>query len=274
MPDSPALDHARDLNRLAELASQPEALRDVMRGALASLRDVISYDLAVIYELRGARLTALAAEGPLADDRVRAHQLELAAHPTIRRALELRRPIPLEEHHHHSDEGDPYDGVLDLPPGHSCMVVPLFAADRGLGIITLDRTTCGVYRQDAVQLAGVYGQIVSLAMMFAAQARALARLRAQLQGENQLLQQEVGSSDWAIEQLERSASPAMQAIVRTARQVALANLPVLIQGETGSGKEVLAKALHAWSARARAPFVKLNCAALPENLIESELFGH
>src|SRR5690606_37865212 len=63
-------------------------------------------------------------------------------------------------------------------------------------------------------------------------------------------------------------------LVRVAKQVAASQLPVLIGGETGSGKEVLAQAIHAWSPRSEGPFVKLNCAAIPENLVESELFGH
>ncbi|MEO1086294.1 MAG: sigma 54-interacting transcriptional regulator, partial [Acidobacteriota bacterium] len=66
----------------------------------------------------------------------------------------------------------------------------------------------------------------------------------------------------------------MQELVRLARQVAVADLPILVLGETGTGKEVLAEALHAFSPRAQRPFVKLNCAAIPENLVESELFGH
>jgi transcriptional regulator of acetoin/glycerol metabolism len=62
--------------------------------------------------------------------------------------------------------------------------------------------------------------------------------------------------------------------VRTARRVADSDLPVLIQGPTGSGKEAFAHAMHAVSARAAKPFVAVNCAAIPESLIESELFGY
>jgi DNA-binding NtrC family response regulator len=57
-------------------------------------------------------------------------------------------------------------------------------------------------------------------------------------------------------------------------QVAAAHIPVLVQGETGSGKEILARQLHALSSRAKKPFLKVNCAALPSELIESELFGY
>ncbi len=69
-------------------------------------------------------------------------------------------------------------------------------------------------------------------------------------------------------------SPQMQALLRRAQQVARAQTPVLIRGERGSGKERLARAIHAWSARADHPFVSLSCAAVPDGALELELFGH
>lgn len=70
------------------------------------------------------------------------------------------------------------------------------------------------------------------------------------------------------------ASPAMARVNEMIEQVADTNVTVLIQGESGSGKEVVARTLHAVSDRAAAPFVKVNCAALPTDLLESELFGY
>jgi DNA-binding NtrC family response regulator len=69
-------------------------------------------------------------------------------------------------------------------------------------------------------------------------------------------------------------SPALDALIRSARIAAATDVTILLNGETGTGKEVLAKAIQKSSPRTRKPFITLNCAALPESLIESELFGH
>ena len=69
-------------------------------------------------------------------------------------------------------------------------------------------------------------------------------------------------------------SPAMRDLIREAALVAPSDARILITGENGTGKEVIADLVHRWSARAAKPFQKINCAAIPENLLESELFGH
>lgn len=68
--------------------------------------------------------------------------------------------------------------------------------------------------------------------------------------------------------------PAMEAVFSTIRKVAAADIPVLILGENGTGKELVARAIHAQSLRKQGPFIPINCGAIPENLLESELFGH
>lgn len=91
--------------------------------------------------------------------------------------------------------------------------------------------------------------------------------------ENRKLRRKVGARD-AIESRLTGRTPAMVSIREQIRAVAVTDADVLITGATGTGKEVAARALHRASARAEKPFVHINCAALPADLIESELFGH
>ena len=77
----------------------------------------------------------------------------------------------------------------------------------------------------------------------------------------------------AIELLRESANPEIQKIAHLIQSLATADVTVLIRGESGTGKEVVARAIHELSGRAANPFVKVNCAALPSELLESELFG-
>ncbi len=90
--------------------------------------------------------------------------------------------------------------------------------------------------------------------------------------ENRSLKDQAGRQAGDRELLGRS--PAMQALLEALDRVAPTHATVLVMGETGSGKELVARAIHARSARAQGPFVALNCAAMPESLLESELFGH
>jgi two-component system, NtrC family, response regulator HydG len=101
-------------------------------------------------------------------------------------------------------------------------------------------------------------------------ARALddARVRGEARALRAALKHKVGLGSLVAE------SPAMLEVFDVASRVADAETPILITGETGTGKTALARAIHATSARAAMPFVAVNCASLPETLLESELFGH
>jgi two-component system response regulator HydG len=97
--------------------------------------------------------------------------------------------------------------------------------------------------------------------------------------ENRALRQTARQLERALRQRDAlgsliGKSPAMRSAFELIERVADSTLPVVITGETGTGKTVLARALHSESARADAPFISINCAALPEPLLESELFGH
>jgi formate hydrogenlyase transcriptional activator len=98
------------------------------------------------------------------------------------------------------------------------------------------------------------------------------RLKNQLQAENIYLQEEIRSEHNFAEMV--GNSPALVALLRRVQRVADTDATVLVQGETGSGKELIARALHSHSRRRQRPLVKVNCGAVPVSLLESELFGH
>ena len=265
------VDLARDLQELATLVGSEQAVDDVLRRGLDWLARVAPYDLATVFVLEQGRLVVRAARGPLADDRVRQHALSLEQFPSIREALETRRARTFLEQDHRHGDGDPFDHVLDLPPGHACLVAPLVAGDQTLGVLTLDRTVCEVYPPPVVNLVEVYAQLLAIAMQGAGKTVTLERLHQQDHVHAKLMEEELGGGP----ELEgRIRSAGMQALLRRARQVARAQTPVLIRGEPGSGKERLARAIHAWSERAEHPFVSLSCAAVPDGALELELFGH
>jgi two-component system response regulator PilR (NtrC family) len=93
-----------------------------------------------------------------------------------------------------------------------------------------------------------------------------------LQQENQLLKRRL-EGKFELEGIV-GQDPAIQEVIRMVRKVAPSNSTVLVQGESGTGKELVARAIHSNSPRASRPFIAINCSAIPDNLIENELFGH
>ncbi len=266
------IDLSRDLKELVGLATGEQAERELLRRGLDWLARVAPYDLATVFLLDGERLSVRAARGTLADHRLANHALSLRDFPTIRESIELRRARTFTENDHTHGDGDPFDAVIGLPAGHACMVVPLCSGEECLGVLTLDRTICETYPPQAVSLVEVYGQLLAVALQSSRHNGTLERLREQREQQVRLLETERVADPAII--FERSRAPGLREVIRRAQAVAETNTPVLILGETGTGKEQLARALHWWSPRAVRPFVSLNCAAIPPGLLESELFGH
>jgi transcriptional regulator with GAF, ATPase, and Fis domain len=267
---APDVDLTRDLRELVELATSDETIDELLDRGLEWMSRVAPYDLATVLELRGGRLVVRAARGPLASHELLGRELRLTDLPGLDRTLASRRAHSFTESEH-VHEGDPFDGVLDFAPGHACMVVPLCVGDACFGVATLDRAVCEPYPQSLVDLIEVYGHVLAMAVRYADQKLTLQRLHSRDRERIALLE---GGYDDSLTLFLESRSRKMQDVVRAAERVARADTPVLLLGETGTGKERLARAIHHLSPRAEHPFVALNCAAIPAGLLESELFGH
>jgi len=158
----------------------------------------------------------------------------------------------------------------------SVLAVPLWKGDEILGVLQMDnRQSTGVFSSADLDVCAVLAHHASLAV---ANARLVQRLRAaeeRLKKENAFLKTREESRRVGKGQREIvGTAPATQALLEQLTKVMDTRVTVLIEGETGVGKELIAAALHYRSRRRGALFVSQNCAAMPENLLESELFGH
>jgi transcriptional regulator with GAF, ATPase, and Fis domain len=158
----------------------------------------------------------------------------------------------------------------------SVLGVPLWKGEEILGVLQMDnRESTGVFTSADLDVCAVLGHVASLAV---ANARLVQRLRAaeeKLEKENRFLKtreesRRVGKGEQEI----IGRSPAMRSLFDQLGKVVDTRVTVLIEGETGVGKELIAAAVHYRSRRRDRLFVSQNCAAMPENLLESELFGH
>ena len=121
-------------------------------------------------------------------------------------------------------------------------------------------------------LLGIFADQAALAIRNAQLYREIERYRDRLQLENSYLQEAI-AEEHGFEGIV-GESPALRAVLRKVQQVAPAETTVLLTGETGTGKELIARALHQGSPRRERPLIKVNCGAIPQGVVESELFGH
>ncbi|MDP3872102.1 MAG: nif-specific transcriptional activator NifA [Methyloversatilis sp.] len=163
-------------------------------------------------------------------------------------------------------------GALDEADGHTIAFigVPIRGSSEALGVLCVDRavTPRGSFSSDV--------RVLTMAANLVGQSVALRRVvhdeHERLLNQAKLVRRETRGR-FKLDNVV-GASPRMQEVFAEAHQVAPSRATVLLRGESGTGKEVIARAIHELSTRKGGPFIKLNCAALSESLLESELFGH
>ena len=150
--------------------------------------------------------------------------------------------------------------------------LPLLAHKRTLGALNVGRRRDDGFTSEDVELLSQVAQQVAIAVENALAYKQIAQLKDKLTEEKLYLEEEI-QTNYNFEEIV-GESRALKQVLKQIETVAPTDSTVLILGETGSGKELVARALHNLSNRRERTFVKLNCAAIPTGLLESELFGH
>ncbi len=154
----------------------------------------------------------------------------------------------------------------------SAVHLPLVSRDRVLGVLSLGSFEENAFTADDIAFLSQVANQVAIAIENALAYGQVADLRDKLAQEKLYLEDEI-RSELNFEEIV-GKSEALRRVLNEVETVAPTDSTVLIYGETGTGKELIARAVHNLSSRASSAFVKLNCAAIPTGLLESELFGH
>src|SRR5271165_5582570 len=150
--------------------------------------------------------------------------------------------------------------------------VPLITRERTIGTLALSRITDDAWTPDDVEFLAQVANQIAIAVENSLSYRELTKMKERLATEKLYLEDEI-RVDNNIGTMVGGAM-AFQSVLKSIQIVAPTDSTVLILGETGTGKELVARAIHELSRRTRGSFIKVNCAAIPSSLLESELFGH
>ena len=253
---------------LADLvADLPAAVR--LQRLVGSLRAHFGCGAVALLKLEEEHLRPVAVDGLTSDALGR--RFAVKDHPRLAAILQRQGVTCF---HHDSTLPDPYDGLIQEHEGeplpvHDCMGLPLDVEGGRWGVVTLDALQVGTFDAQA------QADLAALACVIEAAVRIT-----RLETEVRALRLSRGSAPSNDSRTTREdseivgQSEAITHLLHELQVVADSELPVLLLGETGVGKELFAHRLHQLSRRARKPLVHVNCAALPESLAESELFGH
>src|SRR5258708_7733496 len=157
--------------------------------------------------------------------------------------------------------------------GFTCFcLLPLISRERVLGVLSLGSLRENVFTEDVLGFLGQVANQIALAVDNASAYGEISQLKDRLARENVYLENEI-RSELHFEDIAGYSEP-LHRVLREVETCAPADSTVLICGETGTGKELIARAVDNLSSRKSNAFVRLNCAAIPTGLLESELFGH
>jgi formate hydrogenlyase transcriptional activator len=247
-------------------------LRELLRTTASNIREVMQSDAVVfsLFEPATGKFRLYALDFPQGKGLIREEEI-LTITGSGKHVFETLKPTIEERLDRTNVPPELYDKLLGEGVKSTCLI-PLVNRGRALGILSLARTTDAPFTlKDAEFLSQAAGQI-AIAVENAMAYQEISELKDKLAQEKLYLEEEI-RGEMNFENIVGS-SPALKHVLELVETVAPSDSTVLLLGETGTGKELIARALHDRSRRKDRTFVKLNCAAIPTGLLESELFGH
>jgi formate hydrogenlyase transcriptional activator len=259
------------LNLTAKITSSLDR-REVLRAIAANIREVIHADAVtvVLPDAASEKFRVLAMDFPHGKGIVR-EELLVTPSAAVKKALDTLKPVVINTWEPNELASEASDVVAAEGIKTFCNI-PLVNRDRALGILSILRTTEAPFSPGDVEfLSRASGQI-AIAIENALAYHEISQLKDKLTQEKLYLEEEI-RSEMNFENIVGNSSP-LKHVLELVETVAPSDSTVLLLGETGTGKELIARAIHDRSRRKDRTFVKLNCAAIPTGLLESELFGH
>ena len=248
-------------------------VRELFTAISATLRRIMPHEYAslALYGPEGRDLRLLSLEQPETEAALGREMLSPAQEALAGRAMNSRQPLILNDLES-SPATSKATGRLMAEGVKSACFLPMITQDRVLGTLNLVSRQKGAFDQRHVDLLQQVTGHVAIALDNALTYRKVAELKERLAEEKLYLEEEI-RTEYHFEEI-IGESPTLKRILKQVESVGPTNATVLILGETGTGKELIARAIHDLSPRRNRTFVKLNCAAIPTGLLESELFGH